>query len=220
MQLTKNSFLLIFFICQTILSKDAYVPVLHPNFCSTQKHGDVSVSTQAFSGQECRKFFGSNIVTKGYRPLIVQIVNKTLRTLKLSPGFMTSSLHDESLELIDPCQILHQIKYNCAIYALATIPAAFYVYWQAIPFFAFACFSLHQYNKNIENDLLKGSIHPQETIVISPFQNIRRIAFISEDHFLAQFTITLVDEIKREALEFSFNLLGNQEPHLNGLTLE
>ncbi len=52
---------------------------------NSKKQKDVEIRTKALTGKKCRKYFGRNLVKRGYQPIKIEIKNSSTNAYALSP---------------------------------------------------------------------------------------------------------------------------------------
>jgi hypothetical protein len=217
-----NSFitLFLFFLLSLSLPTNCYeifqssFPKLHPEKSFSQDQG-IKISIQAFTHQECIHFFKTNLIKKGFRPLIMHIENKTLNTYRFS--HFKSSLTNSSLSLAPIKKIAQGLNFNILLLTSTTFVASLALYAQFIPVILAATFAMMRYNTAITTFLEKNCFDDAVELKILPYQTVSKLIFFHESEFTSNFEINFLEETKK-LITFNVDLL-HYIPHLPHLTL-
>ncbi len=193
------------------------LPQLHPNSSFYQKQRSITCKVQALSARESGMLFGTNIIKKGFRPLILAIENHGLRSYLLPAHDIQYQAPSQiMLDLVSADIIIKALSLNTSGFLMAGASAAYYFNWSMLVPAGLIGYGFYRFNKRVRS-LINDNILEQ-TLEIGPLKTIKRLFFIAENKFSAQFSITLYDQVAEDSFTFDVDLLKG--PHIRGLTLE
>lgn len=203
------------FHCSYSLSRSfKTLPDMDPSACYSETQDNLTVSVQVFTHQDCRQYFGYDLIKYGYRPLLLHINNNSDNLFLMKPSL-------SNIELVKSAQIAKLIEFPVvAILTAVGIPVLYHSY-QATPFLGLVGVGLWYYNKKLERELLENTLDEESFLKITPFSTVKRLVFCNEAAFLSKFAIVLSNENQGSSLKFQIDLLQkkrNNDPFIPYLT--
>lgn len=175
-------------------------PVIDPTQAYAETHEGLTLTAQLFTQQDCKNYFGTNLLARNCRPLVISITN----TSDTAYSFTPTSIN---LPLVDTETIVKNFTLPTVGILLALSPAVFYYPEKALPFIGVLALSLWWYNKTLNKELVELSLDTKNGFKVLPYSTITKLIFCNERAFLANFNITLTDEVKKSESVFHVDLL-------------
>jgi hypothetical protein len=159
----------------------------------------ISFAYQKFDKNDCRRYLDRNVISKGYQPVHITLTNNTKRYLKFSKANI-------SMPIISITEVAKRVHTNTVARATSYGVASLIVWPLVIPAIVDGVGS-SQANHRLDEDFSKKELSDQ---VISPFNTINGIIFVSTEKFDPNFIIKLFDA--NSHVQFS---LTSQKPVLD-----
>lgn len=162
------------------------------------QHG-VTVSVHLLSRQDCLSYFDVDVIAQGYRPLLLTIDNSTEDGYVLRPSYLLL----ERVSGKEIARLMHYDTYQRVMWL--ALPAVIYC-WQVIPFVivphGLGC---RHYNNKTTRNIRKKTLGRDDTLMVAPYETVRRFIFVPEESFRTVFDIALFNETTRKIETFSLN---------------
>jgi hypothetical protein len=192
------------------------LPKLNLATSFSQEKG-ITLSMQAFTQQECVQFFKTDLIGKGYRPLLVRIENKTFNTYTLSSSYFKSSLVGE-LELVPIASIIKSLKFNTFLLTATALIISRTLYIPLVSAALVSCVAMLNYNKAIASFLEKNGFDCASDLKIKPYHVIQKLIFFPESQFSSNFEVSFLSDETKTLTTFDVDIL-QYHPHVPHVTL-
>ena len=193
------SFVLIFVSCskhvrtEKKLQKLDHINKYDANF--SQQKSDVLLNVKKFSADDCRYFFGVNVINCGYQPIQLTVNNFSDSVVYLSPTNI-------SLPLVSPKKVAKKCHWKTGEIMLGVGIIASIFYWPALIPTVYSGYEMKDSNIEISKKIIQNDIiHYMDNISILPLENVSRIIFVSAHNFSNNFLVSLFSQ-KHGNLEF------------------
>jgi hypothetical protein len=184
------------------------LPDMDKKECYRGVQDSLSVNVQLFTHQDCKRYFGCDLIKYGYRPLLLEISNYSDNLFILKPLFANT-------ELVGSTEITRLIKFPVkATLSAIGIPVLYHSY-KATPVVGLVGLGMWYYNQKLERELLAHTLDEESALKIVPFANVKKLVFAKEATFLSFFDINLSNETQKTTLTFHVDLLQKKRNNNN-----
>lgn len=156
---------------------------------------DLSVSFRVYSRNECKELLSKDLVSRGYQPIQIDIVNPTHHEYEISPT-------DVSLPSEKPSKMALKVM-KSAIPRSILFKIAGLVFWPVNIVGIVDSLNAFTSYDEMRADWHSMSIKPNEKV--PPFSTIHRVVFVPEGHLTDNFTIQLKNVKSGEYETFESN---------------
>ena len=140
----------------------------------------------------CRRAFGGrNLISRGYQPIQIYIMNNSNKSYYLDPNSITLPI--EPGDKVSR-KIHRDLGWKTAKYYLIGGPI-----WAIIEYI----FS-NEANKSIDADFKERTINPSRGIRIRPYETINKVIFVANENYTRHFGLTLTENKSKKQIEFKF----------------
>lgn len=174
-------------------------PKLKAEKATQVEQGGVSVSVNLLSRQDCLGYFDVDVISQGYRPLLLTIDNSTSDAYTLRPSYLdVARVSGKEIS-----RLMHYDTYQRVVWF--TLPAIIYC-WQVIPFVIIPYgLSCRHYNQKTTRNIRKKTLGRDDTLAIAPYETVRRFIFVPEENFRTVFDLKLFNETTKKVETFVIN---------------
>lgn len=191
-------------------------PVIDPTQAYTQAHNGLKLTMQLFTHEDCKNYFGRDLILDGYRPILLHIVNKEDSRYIIEPKSI-------GLGLIPAETIFNKLALypSVFLFALGT-PILYYLSYKTYAFIGLTALSILFYAGKVRSELNASTLDPNKFMVIKPFESITTLLFCEEESFLTYFDMTLTNATQHKSTVIHVDLLQKkriENPFILSLTL-
>ncbi len=162
----------------------------------------ITIAAQYFTSDDCKTYFGTDLIKQGYRPLLVQMNNQTDEIYIVEPDAI------RELILVCPHTIYDILKFNVWSYVSLLAFSVWYRAPYAVPMVvAVPAIVLHRYNQHLWQNIQGKLLDPQHALYMYPGQSITKILFCFDYSCSSQFSIELMDESMTKTSQVTIDLL-------------
>lgn len=168
-----------------------YFPRLAKSKAIVAVKNDVKVSVHLLSRAECDDYFGIDVRSEGYIPLVMTIENRGVDSYVLRPSyFVLPRVSGKEIS-----RLMHYDTYQRMVWL--SFPALIY-FWQAIPLLVIPYgFSCKYYNDKTTRNIRKKTWGRSEVLTIAPYEIVQKFIFVVRDAIAQQLEIKLYNERTR-----------------------
>lgn len=145
-------------------------------------NNSVSFAYHVFDQNDCKKYLDRDVISKGYQPVHLTIVNNSNRSVVFSRKNM-------SIETVDAYTVAEQVQTNTVARAVGYGTVAVFIWPFAIPAIVDGIGSAKA-NEQLSIDFAVKSLQDQ---VIEPNESINGLVFVPVESFKPSFKIALSD---------------------------
>jgi len=156
------------------------------------KNQDVTIAARCFNEEDCKHYLDRDVISKGYLPVQISIVNKTEHPYLFS-------LNRVSLPCARAEEVASQVHTSTVGRAAGYGAAALFFWPFAIPAVVDGLGSAHA-NERLDFDFASKVAKDQ---LVEAYAHVNMLMFVPKSCFHPIFTVTLVDLKTSEAREFT-----------------
>lgn len=153
----------------------------------TESSSQVVVKSKVFSREDCKRYLDRDVISEGYQPVQVSILNNTDRRYY----FSTDKI---SVPVAKPQEVAETVHTSTVVRAVGYGVGALFVWPLLIPAIVDGIGSAEA-NTALDSDFAMKSAKDQ---TIQPYSRLNTLLFIPVDGYKDSFSITLVDEKNNE----------------------
>jgi hypothetical protein len=164
----------------------------------TATRDQVELKVLKMDADDSHKYFGKNLISKGYQPLSLTIYNDSDDALLLR-----ASSIDLPLETADTVASTAHIP----TIALTLIPAYFagVFFWPALIPVAAAGFFMAASNHTLDNKVGSSALEADHAVEILPYERVTRTIFVANDTSIDEFSLYIFNVHKKSFIPFTID---------------
>jgi hypothetical protein len=184
-------------------------------FSDTQ--GNIELTVQELSHDDCKTYFGKDLIRLGLRPVVVELTNKSNAVFKFNPSYLSLFLCSQEI-------IKSHLTFNLFSFWSLVVPSCYFYCWHETRFYlALIIAALWKYNHDIQKNIERKVIHATSELTIRPFEKLKKVFFFKEQTFLTSMTMNFFNEDTKLLIRFNIDLLqkyrDRENHYMLGLTL-
>lgn len=170
---------------------------------NSNKTNEIVIAAKVLNSDDCVNHFGVDLISNGYVPIQMKIINLTSNEYILSPSYI-------NLHLVSSGIISKLMHHNTSRFAwICSIPA-FLLFWPAMLLVGGKSYDMYSANKNMDSIIKRTSIDVDSKIVqIGAYNTIDKFLFIETKSYTPAFEIKLYNNTCKNFVTFCINLERN-----------
>lgn len=161
----------------------------------------VIVTAKAMTGDESKRNFGHDLVSRNVQPLQITIENNTANEYSLCPSSV-------DLPRISASKVAFKVTKSTIPRAIGYKIASFF-FWPFIIPGTIDSIRVMSHHQKIKKDMAAKSMKEE---VVASYSVFNRVLFVPKDKFQESFKVTLIDIESLQATEFQTTVQGKEEP--------
>lgn len=159
----------------------------------------VSVRVKVVDSAESTKYFGCNVLSVGYQPVIITIENRSTDFIVFKPSTM-------GLALVSPKKVVKDCYWNTWLITGTFGYLASVFLWPALIPVAYGGYYMSNNNQEIRSKIKNSGIQNYDNIQIAPKEILTKAMFVEADYMPESFLISLFSKKLNNDLDFWVNL--------------
>jgi hypothetical protein len=164
----------------------------------------LKVIVEELSSTRCEDYFGFDVKSYGYHPLMVEFANYTSDEYVLRPSYI-------GLDYVSGKKIAQEMHYNTTFHMQWMIPPALWYRWELIPFLVIPSgFWMRDCNKRMTRNIRRHSLSRREALIIHPYETVRKFIFVEDESYKRVFDLSLFNTSEHARTHYMIDLRKKQ----------